>query len=231
MNYKVPEMLEALNILKSYGWKGLILALIFATVYKLATVGISAATDKIKSKLVEKRKACLSMHAFFTSMNYILNVEIHALNVFPDKPVRQALTKDLIYCSLSSMHEVAEKMVKIDHTEWSKAEWTFQMRNMLNDMNTTFRNKAHTTGIPEIVYMKYLEWYFDRLNHMRTLVDQIAASDLSPTPESKTSTLLLLFNLFITTMMGDCESAMSELNGEITGINYRGGLIEPLAAH
>lgn len=224
-------MLETLEILKAYGWKGLVLAVVLFVGYKLINDGVTAVSEKIKNKMLEKRQERLSMHAFFNSMNYILNVEIHSLNIFPDKPVRQALTKDLIFCSLSSMHEVAEKIIKTDHTGWSKAEWTFQMRTMLNEMNTLFLAKCFAKGIPQVVYMKYLEWYFDRLNHMRALVDQIAASELSPTPESKTSTLLLLFNLFITTMMGDCESAMNELNGEITGIAYNGGVIEPLAGH
>lgn len=224
-------MLELLNILKTYGWKGIVLAAIFFICYKLIGDGVSVVSEKIKIKLIQKRQARLSMHGFFTSMNYILNVEIHSLSFFPDKPVRQILTKDLIFCSLSSMNEVAEKIIKADHTGWSNAEWTFQMRNMLNEMNTLFLNKCHTKGIPEVVYMKYLEWYFERLNHMRNLVDQVAASELSPTPESKTSTLLLLFSLFITTMMGDCESAMNELNGDITGMVYNGGVIEPLGIH
>ena len=151
-----------------------------------------------------------------------------ALNVFQNKPVRQALTKDLIFCSLTSMYEIAEKIVKADQSNWSKAEWRFQMLNHLNDMNTSFLNMCHAKGIPQQVYMKYLDWYFERLVRLRQMVDQIENSPQTPTPESKTSTLLLLFSLFITTMMGDCESAMNELNGEITGLVYKGGIIEPL---
>ena len=224
-------MLETLTIIKDYGWSGLLVAFLIFLLYKFASGWVSTLVDHIKGRLSYGRQDKLSTHAFFNSMNYILNVEIQSLNIFPDKPVRQALTRDLIFCSLSAMHEVAEKMIKLDHSNWSKSEWTFQMRNLLNEMNSLFLNKSVSNGIPELVYMKYLEWYFGRLNHMRILVDQIASSQLSPTPESKTSTLLLLFNLFITTMMGDCESAMGELNGEITGLIYRGGIIEAHGQH
>lgn len=224
-------MLDLLNVLKTYGWQGFILGVLLFALHKLFGDGVSAVSEKIKLKILERRQSRLSMHVFFTSMSYMLNVELHSLVFFPDKPVRQALTKDLIYCSLSSMNEVAEKIIQMDHTGWSRAEWTFQIRNKLNEMNTLFLNKCQSKGIPEVVYMKYLDWYFERLNHMRSLVDQVASSELSPTPESKTSTLLLLFSLFITTMMGDCESALSELNGDITGMIYNGGIIEPLGTN
>ncbi len=221
-------MLEILNILKQYGWTGLALGLILFIVYKLATEWSKDLFENIKLKLAEKHQENLSMHTFFNTINYVLNVELHALNVFQNKPVRQALTKDLIFCSLTSMYEIAEKIVKADQSNWSKAEWRFQMLNHLNDMNTSFLNMCHAKGIPQQVYMKYLDWYFERLVRLRQMVDQIENSPQTPTPESKTSTLLLLFSLFITTMMGDCESAMNELNGEITGLVYKGGIIEPL---
>lgn len=224
-------MLQAFDILKEHGWTGLVLAVILLILYKVLNEAISVATEKIKLKALAKKRVRLSMHSFFVSIDYMLNVEVPSLNVFPDKPVRQAITRELIYCSLSSMHEVAKKIISLDHSNFSDAEWTFQMRNHLNEMNTLFLNKCVTKGIPEVVYMKYMDWYFHRLNNMRSLVDQIAASNTSPTPESKTSTLLLLFSLFITTMMADCESAMAELNGEITGMAFRGGIIEPLGSH
>ena len=221
-------MLEILNILKQYGWAGLGLALVLFVVYKFVSEWSKDLFENLKLKLEAKRQESLSMHTFFNTINYVLNVELQALNVFNNKPVRQALTKDLIFCSPTSMHEIAEKMVAADQTNWSKAEWRFQMLNHLNDMNTSFLNMCHAKGIPQPVYMKYLDWYFERLTRLRQMVDRIENSPQTPTPESKTSTLLLLFSLFITTMMGDCESAMHELNGEITGIAYRGGIVEPL---
>jgi hypothetical protein len=224
-------VLQAFDILKEHGWAGLLLAAILFVLYKILNEVVAVVAERFRLKNIAKKQTQLSLHSLFVSMDYMLNVEVPSLNVFPDKPVRQALTRELIHASLSSMQEVAKRIISLDHSSWSDAEWTFQMRNALNEMNTLFLNKCVSKGIPEPVYMKYLEWYFERLNHMRSLVDQIAASNTSPTPESKTSTLLLLFSLFITTMMADCESAMAELNGEITGMAFRGGVIEPLAAH
>lgn len=224
-------MLETLNILKTYGWKGLLLGLFFVFVYKFISEWSKAIFDKAKLRLLERRQTNLSLHSFFSIINYALNVEVPSLNVFPDKPVRQAVTRDLVHCSLAAMHEVAEKIIKNTNSDWTNAEWSFQTRNSLNEINSLFLSKCQRKGIPEPIYMKYLEWYFERLNYMRSLIDQIAASDLSPTIDSKTSTMLMLFTLFITTMMGDCERAIADLNGDITGLTYRGGIIESLGHH
>lgn len=224
-------MLELYKILDSYGWKGVVLALCIFVIYKVMNGGIATISERIKLKFAEKRQARLSIHAFFNSIDYILNTEVSALDVPEGKPVRQALTRDLVFASLTAVKEIAHKIVEMPQSDWTKAEWTFHMQAMLNEMNTLFLSKCTAKGIPHVVYTKYMEWYFIRLNHMRSLVDQIAASELSSTPENKTSTLLMLFSLFIITMMGDCESAMNELNGDLTGIAYNGGVIEPLNDH
>lgn len=225
----VSIVLELLDILKTYGWKGLILIIAIFVIYKITSDLAASIVEKIKILLFHKRQERLCMHAFFNSINYILDVEIHTLNIFPAQPVRRALTKDLIVCSLTSMLEVATKMIKTTNKKWSGREWAHHVHNMLNDMDSLFLNKCMIKGIPRPVYIKYLEWYLIRINHLRTTVDHIAISKLSPTPASKTFTLLMLFNLFVTTMMGDCETAVYELNGDITGLIYQGGVIEPLS--
>lgn len=221
-------MLEIFNILRDYGWKGLIVAGLLFGLYKIISLWITSFTKTAKIKLFERRQEKLIMHSFFNDINYMLNVEVFSLVVFPDKPVRQALTKDLIMCSLTSMHEAAEKMANADHSEWDRPQWTFHMRSMLNEMNTMFLNKCVQRGIPEIVYGKYLEWYFRRLNTMRSLVDRVSFNEKYPTLESKTSAVFEILTMFTVTMMGDCRAAMEELNGELTGLTYHGGIIEPL---
>lgn len=221
-------MIDVLNIIREYGWGGLFLIALLITTYKIVGVLLISASKTIQFKSLGKRQENLSKHAFFNSIRYILNVEIYAIDTFKDKPVRQALTRNLMICSLTAMHDVAEIIINKDHSKLSKYEWTYEVLLALNQMNSLFLNECQSRGIPQIVHTKYIVWYLDRLSHMRALVDQISASEMAPTAESKTSMLLLLFTLFITTMMGDCETTMHDLNGEITGIPFSGGTIEPL---
>lgn len=221
-------MIEIFDILKVYGWKGLLLSTILFVAYKIGAEWLKNLTDKARARAIAKKQSRLNMHVFFNAMSYILNVEIHSMSIFPDKPVRRELTKDLMYTALVSMHEIAETMANLDYDNISNAEWMFQNRKLLNEMQTLFLNKCLVKGIPPVVYSKYTDWYFTRLRHMREMVDHIGTNDTYPTPEIKTSTFLLMLNLFITTIMADCVAAMHALNGEITGLSYKSGTIEAL---
>lgn len=224
-------MLELLNIMKQYGWQGLVFGGVLWLVYKLIGENIKSISEHTKNKLFQKKEIKLKMHAFFNSINYSLNVEIPSMTVFKAKPTRQMLLKDLIHCTLASIEEVSESIAERDHGNWNHVEWNYEMRSFINEMNVLFIEKCESKGIPEIVYKKYLVWYFERLNHMRVVVDQIASTDTYPTPEIKTSTLFLAFNFFLVTMIADAEKTLKELNGDITGIVYRGHIIEPLGEH
>ena len=221
-------MLEILNVVKEYGWGGLIVAIILIGGYKLIGETLTEISIRTKNKILNRSVVKLKQHAFFNAINYSLNVEIPAMNIFPSRPVRQILIKDLIYCSLASVEEVAQKIANTNHDGWNHATWNYEMRSALIEMNTSFIDKCDNRGMPQTVYRKYLVWYFDRLNHMRIMIDQISGSEIYSTPESKTSALLLSFNLFLVTMVADAERTLKSLNGDITGLMYKGGSIEPL---
>lgn len=221
-------MLDFLSILKEYGWKGLLLATILFLVHRFIIGWVTVVIDKIKLKMLENKQERLSMHEFFSTIIYFLNVEVYSINMFPDKPVRQNLARDLTYCTLSSIHDVAEKIVKTNDETRSNVEWAFRMRSYINEMHTLFIEKCIKKGIPELIYLKYTEWYFERLAHLRIMIDRISASNDYPNINSKTSTLLMLCLLFVETTIHDSESALRELNGEISGMTYSGGTIEAL---
>lgn len=221
---------ELSEILKEYGWTGLFGISLMYFLYKMSGELVKHLFNKIK-KTFSKPEKDLTLHSFFIAIDYAINVEIESITVFPDKPVRQMITKDLMNCTLNSMKETTLNMTKNHNDQWSINQWTFEMKNMINDMNSKFIIKCISKNIPNVIYVKHLEWYSQRLNYMTNLVDQLAVSDLSTSIKHKTDVLLMLFNLFVSTMMADCETTMTELNGEITGLIYNGRAIEPFDGH
>lgn len=221
-------MLEIMSILKDYGWKGLLLAAVLFLIYKTIGDSIKTFSEKAKNKLLRRSDVKLNQHAFFNAIAYSLNVELPAMTLFADKPVRQVLMRDLVYCSLASVEEVCESIAEADHSEWNHSAWNYEMRAAVNEMNRAFVEKCTNRGMPESVYRKYLGWYFKRLNSMRTIIDQISGAEIFDTPHAKTSALFVTFNLFLVTMITDAETTLKELNGDITGVMYKGGIVEPL---
>lgn len=221
-------MLDIFTIIKDHGLQGLILALMIFIVYRILGESIKVLVERTKLRFFIKRQANMAMHAFFTEIDTILAVEVNSSVFYTHKPVRQMLLRDLLTISLTSLREVAAAIAIEKQSEWTTAEWVFNMRKHLNVINLTYIKKAQDIGIPPIVYEKYSEWYFDRLHLMHSIIDQIGASDMAPTIEGKTSTVLMMFNLFVVTTMAGCHETMNSLNGELTGLIYKGGSIEPL---
>lgn len=224
-------MLDILTIIKEYGWTGLLAGFLLYFAYRSIAEIAKAIGNKAKESMTQKKYIALKKHVFFNSMDYALNVEIHGLSLFHGKPIRQALLRDLMYCALVSMEEVSERIAEMDQSNWTDAEWIYQIKNQLNDMNVIFVARCIKMGIPEVVYNKFAEWHYPRLDKLRTMVDNIVSNGRNPTAETKTSSLFMLFNLFISVMMGDCKRTLQQLNGDITNMQYKGGLIEPLGEH
>lgn len=221
-------MLEIYTIVKDHGPVGLMLALLLFISHRVLGESIKLLVEKAKLHFFVKRQASMVMHAFFTEIDTILEVEIRSSMYYPTKPIRQMLFKDLLIVSLTSLREVAATIALEDQRKWTTAQWVYNMRKHLNEINSIYIKKAQDLGIPPIVYERYSEWYFERLHLMNSIIEQIGASDMAPTVEGKTSTVLMMFNLFVVTVMAGCYDTMNTLNGEITGIPYKGGSVEPL---
>ena len=223
-------VLELITILKGYGWAGIILAFALFALYKAFNVSLMILGRKFQNRFIESRKKKLLLHPFFTTIQHALDVDMHSSEFFADKPVRERLMKDLINCSLSSMQEVAHKMASENYSGWTDARWSYRMKLYLTEAHSLFINKCILQGIPKVVYMRYMEWFFVHMDYMRTAVDQISSDSTYPTLETKTSTILLFFSLIISTLMADSEETLLSLNGEITGMSYNGGIIEDIHA-
>lgn len=221
-------MFDIETLLKSYGWFGLIGVGGLILVYKFLEGTIKKYTAKTAAIFTHKKEETIRMHEFFTSIDHKLNVIIPTMTVFETKPIRQALLRDLIYCSLASVLEVSNKIIVTDQDKWNHSQWTYEMLASMNTMNELFLNMCRERGIPEVVYTKYLHWYFKRLNYFRATVQQIGASEIYSTMELKTFSFFYHLSAFVSLMTLDAEQTLRELNGDITGFTYKNGIIEPL---
>lgn len=221
-------MLELITILKGYGWAGVILAFTLFAIYKAFNVSLLILARKIHNKFSDNKQKKLLMHPFFTTIQHAIDVDTYSSDFFHDKPIREKLMRDLIKCSLESMQDIAIKMANENYSGWSDVRWGYRMKLYITEAHSIFIHKCILMGIPKIVYARYMDWFFTRLNYMRLAVDQISTDSTYPTLETKTSTILLFFSLTISALMVDSEETLLSLNGEITGKTYGGGIIESI---
>lgn len=217
---------ELFTILKGYGWAGIVIALFLFAVYKAFNASLLILGKKIHGRFFMNSKKSLQSHTFFATIQHMIDVSPHSSEIFENKPVRQALVRDLMYCSLTSMQEFGLKMVNEDHCGWAAGRWAFKTKSYVTEMHSAFISKCIRKGIPRIVYMRYMVWFFDHMTYMRGAIDQIAYDTTYPTVGTKTSTILMMYTLILSTLMADSESVLLSLNGDITGKKYNGAVIE-----
>lgn len=221
---------DYLKILADYGFLGIVIITAVLLLYKYITARFDLWLLKRKKKEIDSltlnEEMDLKYHAFFFNAQYWLLVEIPNLKFNPRQPVRQQLFRDLLYRKIKTLHENFHKSISEDMSEWSSDQWANEMTMMLSEMTVEFENKAKKDEIPEKVIEIFNRWYAPTLKIIHDHISSLANSKMYDTNLARMNTLLLIMNLMVVTMIGDAERALTELNGEISGLEYRNLPIE-----
>lgn len=221
---------DFLKILADYGILGIVIVVVVLLLYKYASARFDLWLLKRKKKEIDSlsinNNADLKYHAFFSNAQYRLMVEIPNLKFDPTQPVRQQLFRDLLYRKTKTLHENFYKSISVDMSEWSSDQWANEMTIMIGEITVEFENKAKRDGIPDKVVEIFNRWYSPTLKIINEHITSLANSKMYDSNLARMNTLLLIMNLMVVTMIGDAERALTELNGEISGLEYKNLPIE-----
>lgn len=164
---------------------------------------------------------------FFNDRYRILKIEIPNLELTVDQPVRDRLFKDLLTLSFTLIYETADKIVNDPGlADWSAQEWMERISQFVNSLLRKTEERAHKAQIPDIVIKKYLRWQVESVESLNEYILLLGNSKLYSTSIAKTNTLLLIMNLMLECTLGDADQELSSINGELTGLNYKGLILE-----
>lgn len=217
------------KLLLQLGWPGFIafilLALIgFAGIQWIKTWQFKKTADKNGIKV--GNESDLRYHVLFSTATYRLAIELPNLDIFPDKPVRQQLMVDLLRIYIKTIMEGCKDIAVTNMKGWSADQWTIEMSTRMSQMISAANGSARMEGIPEVVITKFSRWAGPSFDMLFTYVETIGSSNAYSSNIARTNTLFLIINLLMSTMLGDAERSIKELNGDITGKLYKGQLIE-----
>lgn len=219
------------KLLLQLGWPGFI-------VFILIAVAGFAAIQWVKQHQFKKtadengikvgNESDLRYHVLFSTAQYRLAIELPTLDIFPDKPVRQQLMVDLLRIYIKTIMEGCKDISTTNMKGWSSDQWTIEMSTRMSQMIAAANGTSRLEGIPEIVITKFSRWAGPSFDMLFTYVETIGSSNAYASNIARTNTLFLIINLLMSTMLGDAERSIKELNGDITGKIYKGQTIEPL---
>lgn len=169
----------------------------------------------------------LEFHPLFTNSHYRYLIEIPALDLIPDKPNREKVFKDLLIIAVKIVYEVASELIASENLKsWTSEEWVDIVSKAINKMVILAEERAKAANIPDLVIRKFLKWHAESVAQLHEYVLLLANSKLYNTNLSKMNTLLLMLHLLIVTILGDAERVIADINGEISGLNYNGLILE-----
>lgn len=220
---------DIIKLTTEYGLWGLAITLFSILLYKYTSVIIEKWTQVGKKKT--KPPQCeygvhLKYHQFFTNARYRLISDIPNLDIFPDKPVRQEMVRDMMHAHISALYELSLEFVSNDIKAWTTEQWANEATNLIGRVNQEFERRVMDEGMPKIIIEKYNRWRASTSSTVFEYINGIAVSKMYETNYGRTNTLLILFNLVLVTTIGNAEQTLAELNGEISGIKYKNGIIE-----
>jgi len=219
-----------ISIMRDYGWFVALFVLILGILLKfiisnyLKWTNITNGND-LDSDLTKDEG--FKHHTFFSNSEYRLAVEIPNLELLQDKPNRQRLFKDLLLITFRTVYDITNGFSKYENIEnWTSDKWVDMMTQSINQIIIDTEENARNNGIPEIVIRKFMKWYLENVDPLHEYVLLLGSSKLYDTNIVKTNTLLLVMNLLLVTILGDAERVLGDINGELTGLNYKGWILE-----
>jgi hypothetical protein len=169
----------------------------------------------------------LESNLFFATAQHRMMIEIPSLDLIASKPIRERVFKDLLIISFQAMYDLMRVLVsnKTLVTD-SSNKWIETVSQVVNSIMIVTEENARKAGIPEVVIKKYSRWYGERIDKLHEYVFLLGASQLYHTNILKTNVFLMMIDLLLVSTLGDVENVIGEINGELTGLSYKGFTIE-----
>lgn len=219
------------KLLLQLGWPGFIAFVLvalggFAAIQWIKTWQFKKAASKNGIKVGDESD--LRYHVLFSTAQYRLAIELPNLEIFSDKPVRQQLMVDLLRIYIKTIMDGCKDIAVTNMKGWPADQWTIEMSTRMSQMISAANGTARMEGIPEPVITKFSRWAGPSFDMLFTYVETIGSSNAYSSNIARTNTLFLIVNLLMSTMLGDAERSIKELNGDITGKVYKGQVIEAI---
>jgi hypothetical protein len=181
----------------------------------------------IPEDIEEEEQKLLRTNAFFTKAQYRMMIEIPRLDLIPHKPVREKVFKDILIISFQTVYDSMHVFVENQLLgEWTPEQWTDALTQSVNMIVVTSSEHARQQGIPEIAIRKFSKWYSETIEQLREYILLLASAKLYHTNVTKTNTFLMVMDLLLESILGDVERVISEINGDLTGLPYKGMIVE-----
>ncbi len=155
-----------------------------------------------------------------SKLDYWLNFKI--MNIKMNDTGRQLLFRDILQLKFKQFRNYVENSSALITEDMTGQEMFHVVVEQFNDAVDSYEQEAINRGIPEVVMVKYGEWQLRSYEFTLRATEMICLSQGYGTNESRMQAIYSLITAMMELTIAEAEKTLTELNGELTGIEYKG---------
>lgn len=155
-----------------------------------------------------------------SKLDYWLNFKI--MNIKMNDPGRQMLFRDILQLKFNQFKDYVQTASASINEDMNGQEMFHVVVEKFNETVDAYEQAAIDRGIPEVVMVKYGEWQLKSYEFTLRATEMICLSSGYGTNESRMQAIYSLITAMMELTIAEAEKTLTELNGELTGIEYKG---------
>lgn len=169
-------------------------------------------------------------HYFFNNAKKLQIEKLDSFSLFHrnrDCPVRDKLFRDMLNIKIDIWTDHMYRLTcKARKDRMDNETLSRELLSWMRDIVEDYERKWEYEGVPRIVIDKFRSWHS---NHESAIVDgmiNICRGNFFSSLDEKLNAILTLHNALLLITFSDAEKSLIELNGELSGKEYKGEIIE-----
>lgn len=155
-----------------------------------------------------------------SKIEYWLNFKI--MNIKMNDAGRQMLFRDILQLKFLSFRDYVTNASHAINENMTGVEMFHTVVENFNEAVDKYEKEAVDRGIPEVVMVKYGEWQLKSYEFTLRATEMICLSQGYGTNESRMQAIYSLITAMMELTIAEAEKTLTELNGDLTGIEYKG---------
>ena len=160
-------------------------------------------------------------HEIFINLEEYINSRIFALVI--NERLRSAIYIDFLGIKFGAVHqELYEFFERGDINRLPKEEFRYKFLEVIVSIIVLYEGRARMTGIPHVAIALFNHWHHNTVTHITCEIKRLTSPLRNKLNSEVAMEILDVINESLEATLGECQSALRELNGQLDMVEYKG---------
>lgn len=207
-------------IFTNYGIAGMILFIVSLIILKFSSPIKSLQKVWIWIKNMKQIGNTTPIELLSSKLDYWVKFKIPNLKM--NDPGRQAIFRDILKFKFTCFQNYVCTIDERINEHMTGHQVFHEIVSTFNDTVDSYEKMAIEHGVPEIVMVKYGEWQLRSYEYTVRAAELICLSNGYGNNSSRLNATFSLITAMMELTIAEAEKTLTDLNGQLTGTNYRG---------